>query len=268
MSANEVTGAEAGLTGDDQIRIALNEIVRRDGIAQMAEIYTAMEERLDGRVLSEQGRASLRRLINWNAVRAGFVYPFAPENPGWRITPEGREFLGGFPEQEEVVNVDTGESETAPAQTVASAAFEQAVLTLVKRMYQHYAWYHQGRHKKNERGLDLIGTPVGEEYADRPTIGVQVKLHATNNCPTDGEWLKFFAGCFVRSINQAIFVTTGRLSGNQRREAGEAKVIVIEGIQNLTDLCSSFGMDPAVFVSLVAQGDEDVVPSQHHNEPI
>ena len=256
MPATEVTGAEAGLTGNDQILIALREIARRDGIAQIADIYGAVEERLHGRALSEQGRASLRRLINTNAVQAGFIYPHDPENPGWRITPEGREFLeSDHAEQEVVINVDSGVAESAPAETVASAAFEQAVLSLLKIMYPHYAWYHQGRHKANERGLDIIGTPVGEEYAEHPTIGAQVKLHATNNSPTDMEWLKFLAGCFARRIDQAIFVTTGRLSGNQRREAGEAKVTVIEGIQGLTELSSTFGVDPKVFTSLSEQRD-------------
>jgi hypothetical protein len=58
---------------------------------------------------------------------------------------------------------------------------------------------------------------------------VQVKFHAPNNAPTETEWLKFLAGCFARRVESAVFITTGRLTGEQRREAQEARVVVIEG---------------------------------------
>lgn len=59
----------------------------------MVEIYLAVEESIDGIQLSDQGRASLRRYVNYNAVEAGYVYPYDKDNPGWRITPEGKRYL-------------------------------------------------------------------------------------------------------------------------------------------------------------------------------
>lgn len=87
-----VTGAEAGLSGEDQIRIALQEIEQHDGSATIQQIYNAVNRHI-GRPLSEQGRASLRYFVNTVAVERGYVYPYDTENPGWRITPEGRAWL-------------------------------------------------------------------------------------------------------------------------------------------------------------------------------
>lgn len=47
--------------------------------------------------LSDQGRASLRFFVNRIVVRAGYIYPQEKEQPGWRITPEGREYLRAVP---------------------------------------------------------------------------------------------------------------------------------------------------------------------------
>src|SRR5262245_1372750 len=100
-----VTGFEAGLSGDEQIRIALQEIVASGGSAPMADLYAAVERRMAGRKLSYQGRASLRFFINRVAVRAGYIYPHDPaQRDAWRITPEGRELLSHGPEPEEAVN--------------------------------------------------------------------------------------------------------------------------------------------------------------------
>ncbi len=54
----QVTGFEAGLSGDDQIRIALQRMIERGGEAQMPDIYEAVEARLRpiGLALSTQGR--------------------------------------------------------------------------------------------------------------------------------------------------------------------------------------------------------------------
>lgn len=95
----EVTAAEAGLSGDDQMTIALREIVRRGGQAQVWEIYEAVEEELGGCFLSHQGKASLRRIVNTDAVEAGYLYPPDPWEPGWRITPQGRQLLKSLSNQ-------------------------------------------------------------------------------------------------------------------------------------------------------------------------
>jgi hypothetical protein len=96
-----VTGAEAGLSGDDQIVIALREIEQRGGTATMQQIYNAISKHI-GQPLSEQGRASLRFFVNKVAVERGYVYPYDPEDPGWRITPEGRARLGLTAEEDDL----------------------------------------------------------------------------------------------------------------------------------------------------------------------
>lgn len=97
----KMTGAEAGINGDEQIRIALRTIVERGGTAQMSDIANALREELEQRhptgTLSSQGEASLRSYVNRTAVAAGYLHPWDRQNPGWRITPEGKEFLQSPP---------------------------------------------------------------------------------------------------------------------------------------------------------------------------
>lgn len=231
-----VTGAEVGINGDAQVRLALETIAGQGGIATTPQLYDALTARLPvGTALSEQGKSSLRFYVNKVAVEAGYVYPFDKASPGWRITPEGRDYLGvpQIVEIEHVINVDTQQVEAKPSNSAKGAAFEKYVLKLLKQMYPFYTWYHQGLHKQNERGLDFIGDRIGDRRGEQ-RIGVQVKFHAQNNALTQDEWLKFLAGCFTRRVSAALLITTGRLTGAQRREAGEADVTVIEGRDEVT----------------------------------
>jgi hypothetical protein len=241
--ANALTGREAGLGADDQIEIGLQAMVDHDGIASMQQIYDAVEARLNGSHLSRQGRASLRRLINSAAVQAGYINPYDKAKPGWRITPDGRSFLAQLGTvTEDVVDVETQRLETVPANTVRGTAFERYILEMLKTMYPHYTWYHQGLHKQQERGLDLIGNRLGGNEREPRSIGVQVKFHAMRNAPTQMEWLKFLAGCFARRVDCSIFVTTGRLTSEQLREAGEASVIVVVGRDEVSRLAKVHGL--------------------------
>ena len=43
-----LTGAEAGLSGDEQIRIALRTIAANGGTAPMADLYQAVEQQMNG----------------------------------------------------------------------------------------------------------------------------------------------------------------------------------------------------------------------------
>lgn len=224
------TGAEAGLSGEAQIQIALRTIAANSGSVSIGDLYKVVEHHMNGATLSEQGKASLRFFINKVAVRAGYIYPADPSTPGWRITPEGRQAIQeAVVPQEEVVNVDTDQTTQVPSNSARGAAFELYTLELLKQLYPLYTWYHQGRHKSHERGLDFIGSQIGHVESRSQFLGVQVKFHAANTAPSQLEWFKFLAGCFARRIDQAIFITTGRLTSEQRREAGEARVVVIEG---------------------------------------
>ena len=239
----EGTGYEAHLSGDDQIRIALQEIVDRGGTADTGQIYSAVERRMAPMTLSHQGKSSLRFFVNKVAVKAGYIYPHDKSRPGWRITPEGRDYLrASQPPSEVGVDVDTQLEEAQP-NSVRGAAFEKYVLNLLKRLHPHHAWFHQGERKSSERGLDFIGSRVGEQSSGASSIGVQVKFHRSGVAPSTTEWLKFLAGCFARRVEQAMFITTGRLTTDQRREAGEAAVTVIEGREEVGRIAKLHQMD-------------------------
>ena len=240
-----VTGSEAGLSGDAQIRIALRRIADCGGIAQTRDIYDALDEALNpsGLKLSDQGRASLRFFINRVAVEAGYVHPHEKDSPGWRITALGRELLSSNePAVETAIDIDSGTEQTVESNTARGDAFELYVLKLLRAAYPNYAWYHQGRDKRRERGVDFVGNRLGDAHGEAASVGVQVKFHKNNNAPTEKEWLKFLAGCFSRRLDSAIFVTTGRLTGEQRREAQEARVIVIEGRDEIARLSTQHGV--------------------------
>jgi hypothetical protein len=254
-----VTGKDAGLSGDDQIRIALREMVKRGGRAVMGDLYTAVEAVVNAKnfTLSEQGKTSLRFFINKIAVEAGYVHPHDKSDPGWRITERGREFAsdeaGGRDEEgneERAIDTDTGQETIVRSNVARGDAFELYILKLLKVIYSNYSWYHQGRDKRRERGVDFVGNRLGDARGEASTIGVQVKFHLAQNAPTEREWLKFLSGCFARRLESAMFVTTGRLTGEQRREAQEARVIVIEGEAEVSRLAQIHGLgDFSLFAS-------------------
>ena len=245
INNNSVTASEAGISGDDQVRIALETIASKNGIAQISDIYEAVESRLQkkGLVLSDQGKASLRFYVNRVAVKAGYVFPYEKDNPGWRITSKGREFLAeNTPDPEILINTDTQIEEQVQSNVARGSAFEVYVLDFLKALYPYYVWYHQGNHKQLERGLDFIGDRLGETKDEPKIIGVQVKFHQAKYAPTQMEWLKFLSGCFARRVHSAVFITTGRLTAEQRREAREANVIVIEGRDEISRLAALYNL--------------------------
>ena len=233
-----MTPAQAGLSRERQVLIALRSMVENNGHTSMKVIYQAvakiMQDRNSPKLihLSRQGKAGLRALIAKDVVKAGFVSKATHEQ--WQITPEGRDRVlldnaSTHDSTEEVLNVDTQQTKQIPSNTTRGTAFEKYVLKLLTEIYPHYTWYHQGQRKQDERGLDILGSLIGAQEEQPKFIGVQVKFHDNNTAPSKEEWLKFLAGCFVRLVDAAIFVTTGQLTGAQRREAGEARIIVIEG---------------------------------------
>ncbi len=213
----------------------------------MAELYEPLERALNesGQTLSYQGKASYRFFINRVAVDAGYLYPHDKRNPGWRITPQGRDYVASdLDATESTINVDTGIEEEVLSNTARGAAFEQYVQKLLKAAYPYYAWYHQGIHKRNERGLDFIGNRIGDASTEPKSIGVQVKFYAAKSAPTQLEWLKFLSGCFARRVESAIFITTGKLTSEQRREAQEARITIVEGREEIVRLAKLHDIEP------------------------
>lgn len=91
-----LTGPQGGLSEKDQMKIALELILRQGGVATMSQVYEAVEKKLARNVLlSDQGKHSLRRIINLRAVEAGYIHPFDKQSPGWRITNAGVSFING-----------------------------------------------------------------------------------------------------------------------------------------------------------------------------
>ena len=242
MILKEVTAADAGLTKEQQYELIFKAMLDKGGLTT-DEIYGVINDVLNknGQTLSTQGKATLRALINNKAVNESYIYPFDKENPGWRLTPEGRELVVSDNTQQEIVfNTETQQEEPFVSNTVKGALFEKYCLGLLKNIYPYYSWFHQGIQKNNERGLDLIAEKIGEVGTEYKSIGVQIKSHKESSSPTEKEWLKFLAGCFVRQIDKAVFITTGRLTSEQRREAGEGKVMIIEGRDELNRIAKEY----------------------------
>jgi hypothetical protein len=146
----------------------------------------------------------------------------------------------------EVINVDNQRQEIKQANAARGNAFECYVLKILTKVYPFYTWYHQGQHRRNERGLDFIGNRIGDHRGEPRQIGVQVKFHDQNNAPTEIEWLKFLSGCFSRRVDRAIFITSGKLTSEQRREADEANVIVIQGREEITRIAEQNQLEPLI----------------------
>ena len=239
----EVTYSEAGLTKERVYNLIFTEMLKSQNGLEIKEIYDIVNNELknNAQVLSEQGRATLRNLVNKYAVIEGYVFPYDKENPNWRLTNVGKELIENQDIQKELVfNTETKKEEYEIPNTIKGAILENYVLGLLKIMHPFYSWFHQGKQKNNERGLDLIAKRIGESKSEYKTIGVQIKNHKNSSAPTDIEWLKFLAGCFVRHIEEPIFITTGKLNSEQRREAGEAEITVIEGVEELNRIANLY----------------------------
>lgn len=93
----EGSGFEAGLSGNDQIHIALRTMARsRRKYIPIQNIYDAIEKvmNLKGWTLSFNGKAAVRAFVNGNAVNNGLVFPYDHQsNLGWQITAKGRQVI-------------------------------------------------------------------------------------------------------------------------------------------------------------------------------
>jgi len=93
MINQRATTAEAGLSQEELRLIVFKKIIAMGGVAQMKDLYPAVEERMNGNKLSKQGQDSLRENVNRKWVREGYIYAYERNNPGWRITDKGRKLV-------------------------------------------------------------------------------------------------------------------------------------------------------------------------------
>ncbi len=101
MADNDMaTPAEVGIGRTEQLKIAFQTIIERGGIAEISQIYEAVENEMikKGFKLSQQGKDTLRSYINRDAAGAGYI---SKENEGWKITDKGRNFLQEVVEDDE-----------------------------------------------------------------------------------------------------------------------------------------------------------------------
>jgi len=98
-----ISGAQAGLSEQEQMNICLRFILSQGGLAATSQLYKVIEGEIQKRIgsdyfLSENGKAFIRALINNKAVEKGYIRPYDPNRPGWWLTEEGERYalsIGG-----------------------------------------------------------------------------------------------------------------------------------------------------------------------------
>lgn len=121
--------------------------------------------------------------------------------------------------------------------------FEEYVGKLLKGKYPIFARTSPGKLKQNEKGLDFIGSFHDVNHGLVRRLGVQAKCHQATESPSELEWLRFLAGCYLQGMTEALFITTGRLTSQQLREAGEAKVQVIQGRDEISRIAQQYKVE-------------------------
>ncbi|GAB4162855.1 MAG: hypothetical protein Fur005_21820 [Roseiflexaceae bacterium] len=168
-----MTGAEAGLNSQRQIEIALQAMVEGDGEATNEAIYAAVERYMGGAVLSQQGRDTLRSLINREAVRRGLVYQYDPNQAGWRITDDGRTLVANLPDEvkPEGLDANTFDLGEYPIDSLLIRSETRTVFEVVRRMsnnqyildpdfQREFVWDETKQSKLIESALMRIPLPV------------------------------------------------------------------------------------------------------------
>jgi hypothetical protein len=166
----KITGAEAGLNSQRQIDLALLAMVIGDGQATNAEIYGAVERSMGGALLSQQGRDTLRSLINREAVNQGLVHPSEGHHGVWRITDEGRRRITNLNEPEglDETSFDMGgypidslliRSEQRTAQDVIRR-MDKGMYILDPDFQRDFVWDEVKQSKLIESALMRIPLPV------------------------------------------------------------------------------------------------------------
>lgn len=95
----ECTGAQAGLSGTQQIRLMLLALVANNGMASMAVLYEAINQVIAPRRLSNMGKAALRSYMNRNCLQKGWVEADTKPRQAalWRLTPKGQALVAPVP---------------------------------------------------------------------------------------------------------------------------------------------------------------------------
>ncbi|HEX2915793.1 MAG TPA: AAA family ATPase [Chloroflexia bacterium] len=145
-----LTGAKAGVKRQEQIKLALKAIVENGGVATIQQIYQAVEAEMGGKLLSKEGEQGLRHYVNYDAVQLGYIYPYNKNNPGWRITPKGRDFIASIEADEIEEELNLENQPEVPAASFTSwlnTINENASLSLVRQLaaeFPRWLWDNFG----------------------------------------------------------------------------------------------------------------------------
>jgi predicted HNH restriction endonuclease len=128
VTLKTATGVQAGLSTREQLDIALRFIAAKGGEALMKDIDDAVEAEMNARsyTLSQQGHATLRELVNRNAVQRGWIHPSRGRNKPWRITPSGRAHVASVaePTARDIQPVDAGHPDNPlPEEVLPTASY-------------------------------------------------------------------------------------------------------------------------------------------------
>lgn len=88
----ELSAADFGLKGQELKEIILEEILKKNGLATIPDVYSAVEIRMNGHPLSENGKSSLRRVVT-ELGKKGYIYPRNTRYDHLKITSEGTNYL-------------------------------------------------------------------------------------------------------------------------------------------------------------------------------
>ena len=168
-----MTGAEAGLGSQRQIEIALQTMVEGDGEATNEAIYAAVERYMGGALLSQQGRHTLRSLINRDAVRQGLVDPHGQNQGVWRITDSGRARVADLPDEVKPEGLDTNTFDLGeyPIDSLLIRSETRTLFEVARRMsnnqyildpdfQREFVWDETKQSKLIESALMRIPLPV------------------------------------------------------------------------------------------------------------
>ena len=86
-----VTGIEAGLSENEQIKIVLQTMIDNGGKAELPEIYQAVEREMNDDLIYRPGVNHFDNVLG--KIEDKFISAYNDKRTVWRITPEGRDYI-------------------------------------------------------------------------------------------------------------------------------------------------------------------------------
>lgn len=134
LSEFEQTAAEAGISTQRQIEIALQTMLTHGNVATLTQIYQSVAKAMNGTTLSRQGEDTIRAVVSTEAVQRGWV-EHGGERGNWRITEAGKRYITELapPEGIDDATFDMGEY---PIDSLLIRSDQRTIFDVVRRMSQ------------------------------------------------------------------------------------------------------------------------------------